>query len=90
MNHPNQGSAAEVIKIALVKLFKHEDCFKDFWIVTTVHDEIVLNCINEKVDKVKKILQNTMVDAFKVIFTSGQCVKNLVEVNVGKNWKEAK
>ncbi|MDA3931486.1 MAG: DNA polymerase I [Tenericutes bacterium] len=61
MNAPIQGSAADILKLAMVKIaqkFK-EDNIKSK-IILQIHDEIVLEVLEDELDKVIKITKNTM------------------------------
>ena len=85
MNMPLQGSSADIIKLAMIRVHKRlqEEGFKAR-LVLQVHDELIIDCpINEK-DEVAKILQEEMENAVKLL------VPLTVEVNVGKNWFESK
>lgn len=80
-----QGTAAEIIKIAMVHLHAklREEGLKAR-ILLQVHDELVLECPPEEHDQIEKVLTETMegVVTFKVPLT--------VEAHWGANWKEAK
>ena len=83
INAPLQGTAADLIKIAMIDLFKklNENNLKSK-IIIQVHDELVLEVPNNELDIVKKLV----VDAMEL----GQplSVPLKVDVNVAKNWKE--
>ena len=85
MNMPLQGSSADIIKLAMIRVHKRlqEEGFKAR-LVLQVHDELIIDCpINEK-DEVAKMLQEEMENAVELL------VPLTVEVNVGKNWFESK
>ena len=84
MNAPIQGSAADIIKIAMLHVEKAlRDANVDARIVLQVHDELLVECAEEDAEKVKKILHDEMADAADVK------VPLEVEVGTGKNWFEA-
>ncbi|MFP4478992.1 MAG: DNA polymerase I [Candidatus Izemoplasmatales bacterium] len=61
MNAPIQGSAADILKLAMVRIsqkFKDEGIQSK--IILQIHDEIVLDVLEEELDKVIKITKNTM------------------------------
>ena len=83
MNAPIQGTAADIMKLAMIKvynrLFKEEP---DAKIVMQVHDELVVEAPDSSVENVKKILKEEMesVASLNVPLT--------VDVSSGKNWLE--
>lgn len=85
MNSPIQGSAADIIKIAMIKvnneLKKHN--LKTL-MIAQVHDELVFDVPNNELEIVQKIVKETMESAVKLDV--------LLEASVefGKNWFEAK
>ncbi len=84
-NAPIQGSSADIIKIAMVKL--QEKLTNDSIparLLLQVHDELVLEVEKTAAAKVKKIVIETMEKAVTLN------VPLLVEVGVGQNWMEAK
>jgi len=61
MNAPIQGSAADILKLAMVKIdqqFKQENI--ESKIILQIHDEIVLDVVKEELEKVINITKNTM------------------------------
>lgn len=89
MNHPVQGSCAEIMLLALVNT---RDIIKgtSARLVMSVHDEIVLECIPEEVDDIKKKLTTAMTAAYLAILPSGRTLKGLIDPTSGANWAEAK
>jgi DNA polymerase I len=59
LNTPVQGTAADILKIALGRL---PGALRRIGaqIIGTVHDEVLLECAESKAEEVKEILQNTM------------------------------
>ncbi len=85
MNMPLQGSASDIIKIAMLRVAEElKKNGMDAKIILQVHDELIIDCPNEEVDKVKELLKNCMESAIKLN------VPLIANVSVGKNWFEAK
>ena len=84
MNTPIQGSAADIIKIAMVNVQKklEEENLKTR-IILQVHDELVLEAPEDEVEKAKEILVNEMQNVAKLK------VPLIAEANVGNSWYEA-
>jgi DNA polymerase I len=83
-NAPMQGSASDIIKLAMVKTV-HELKVRqlDAKLVMQVHDEIIIDCEESVHLEVAKILKNCMENAVKL------SVGLDVEVGVGENWENA-
>lgn len=85
MNMPLQGSSADIIKIAMIRVNKRltEEGLKAR-LVLQVHDELVIDCPESEQDRAAEILKTEMENAvtLKVPLT--------VEVGIGKNWYNAK
>lgn len=84
MNSPIQGTAADIMKIAMIKVAKElkEKNLKS-QIVLQVHDELLIEAYEEEVTQVKDILEINMSEAASL------SVHLDVEVETGKNWDEA-
>ncbi|SHE89721.1 DNA polymerase I [Alkalibacter saccharofermentans] len=85
LNTPIQGSAADIIKIAMIDVYRELKTKKsDAKLILTVHDELVIDCPLEEVDEVKAIVKDKMEGAasLKVPMT--------VEISQGENWYQAK
>lgn len=85
INTPVQGSAADMIKVAMVNIFKKlriANC--ELRMILQVHDELVFECKKEEVEKVKKIVEEEMVKAISLK------VPVKVDIGVGESWAEAK
>ena len=85
MNTPIQGTAADIMKIAMINVFKKlQENNIDAKLVLQVHDELILECnINQK-DEAAKILKENMENAIKLN------VPLKVETSEAINWYEAK
>jgi DNA polymerase-1 len=85
MNSPIQGTAADIIKIAMVRVsdrLKKEKCESS--LILQIHDELLIEAKEDEVEKVKNILVEEMMQAAKLN------VPLSVGVSVGKTWYEAK
>lgn len=84
MNSPIQGTAADIMKIAMINVDKRlqQENMKSR-IVLQVHDELLIEAYKDEVDKVSEILSQEMSNAANL------SVNLDVDVNVGDNWLEA-
>ena len=85
LNMPIQGTSADIIKIAIVKIFnkfREEDI--DAHIIVTVHDEIVVEVKKEEADRVKDIIKDLMENI------DGLDMDLKVDINQADNWYDAK
>ncbi|MFC4691108.1 DNA polymerase I [Dokdonia genika] len=84
VNAPIQGSAADIIKIAMINIFeKLENSDYKTKMLLQVHDELVFDVPNTELDDIKKLIKTEMESAFKM------AVPLDVEVGLGQNWLEA-
>ena len=84
MNSPIQGTAADMMKIAMNSVYeelKRKELKSG--IVLQVHDELLLEVPKEELDEVREILVSSMENALTLP------VPFLVEAKTGKNWEEA-
>ena len=85
MNMPLQDSAADIIKVAMLKVAKRLKAEKlRSKLILQVHDELIVDAVAEEKDKVITILKEEMESA------AALTVKLTVEVGVGKTWYDAK
>ena len=84
VNAPIQGSAADIIKIAMIHIqkFLTEGNYKTKMLLQ-VHDELVFDMHNEELEQLKPIIKQKMESAFKL------SVPLTVDLGQGKNWLEA-
>jgi DNA polymerase-1 len=85
MNTPIQGSAADIIKIAMVKVY--QDLKKGGFrsrLILQVHDELLIDCVPEELEAVKALLKRDMEEAVALE------VPVEVDMNTGANWYETK
>ena len=83
MNTPIQGTAADIIKLAMIRAEKNLQGF-DSRIILQVHDELVAEVKNSELEDVKKILRDSMENVVKLK------IPLLVDIHSGKNWAETK
>mgnify|MGYP004526879139 FL=1 len=85
MNAPIQGSAAELIKLAMIQIDKAlKDSHLKSKMLLQVHDELIFNVPEEEIEVMQKLVQETMEHAMTL------SVPLTVECAVGKTWYEAK
>lgn len=84
INAPIQGSAADMIKLAMISIFDemNEKKLKSK-MTMQVHDELVFEVHQSEIELMKELVINNMRNAMKLK------VPILVEVGIGKNWLEA-
>jgi DNA polymerase-1 len=84
MNSPIQGTAADIIKIAMIKVWKSlKEAGLRSKLILQVHDELLIETYEEEVEQVKEILAENMKAAADLR------VNLEVDLHVGKNWYEA-
>ncbi|MDO4500015.1 MAG: DNA polymerase I [Erysipelotrichaceae bacterium] len=85
MNSTIQGSAADLIKIAMINVNKEikKNNLKSR-LILQIHDELVFNVVEEELETMKKLVEECMVNAYKLN------VKLDVSLSVGKDMYEAK
>ena len=85
MNTPIQGTAADIMKIAMINVYKKLKEEKlDAKLILQVHDELIIECKEEIKEQVKDILKECMENAAKLD------VPLKVEVSEARNWYLAK
>lgn len=84
VNTPIQGTQADVIKIAMINLYKimPQKFGRDLAMLLQVHDELVFEVRDERMDEAVSLIQEIMESAVKLK------VPTVVEVEIGKNWGE--
>ena len=84
VNAPIQGSAADVIKLAMIKIDEQltERNLKTRMLLQ-VHDELVFEAPEDEIEAVSALIKKEMESAYETT------VPLLVEVGVGSNWLEA-
>ncbi|WP_338647169.1 DNA polymerase I [Flavobacterium sp. KS-LB2] len=84
VNAPIQGSAADIIKIAMINI--HEKLTSENWkskMLLQVHDELVFDVHNSELEKIQPMIKHEMEHAFKLE------VPLDVDLGLGKDWLEA-
>ena len=85
MNTPIQGTAADIMKIAMIKVFKEiKNRNLKSKIVLQVHDEMMIEAPEEEKEEVKKIMKESMESAIELK------VPLIAEISEAKNWYECK
>ena len=85
MNAPVQGTAADIIKIAMVRVNRRlKEEHLQSKLVLQIHDELIIETKEEEVEIVQKILVQEMMHAADL------AVPLLVDANVGDSWYDAK
>ena len=85
MNHPMQGTAADIIKIAMARVEKRiaEEGFKSR-LILQIHDELDLEVPENEIEPISELVQTTMQGVVELK------VPLLAEVSWGQTWAEAK
>lgn len=85
MNSPIQGTAADIIKIAMIKVWKAlKEAGLKSKLILQVHDELLIETLKEEEAAVRKILTDNMKEAAELAVTLE------VDLHTGDNWYEAK
>ena len=85
MNTPIQGSAADIIKLAMIGVYRElKEHFPQSRLILQVHDELIIDCRNEELEEVKKLLVRCMESAMNLQ------VKLAAELNTGYSWYDLK
>ncbi|MEK0422562.1 MAG: hypothetical protein RLZ95_472 [Bacteroidota bacterium] len=86
INSPIQGSAADMIKLAMISV--HQEMKKKKWeskMILQVHDELVFDAVEQELPALKELILSCMTGAMAL--PNGVPVE--AEIGVGKNWLEA-
>ena len=85
INAPMQGTAADIIKLAMIQIaaWLETQATGDIRMLMQVHDELVFEVRENFIDTAKQQVQKLMSNAFKLD------VPLLVEADVGNSWEEA-
>lgn len=85
MNMPIQGTAADIIKIAMIRVFERLKAeYPEAKLIMQVHDELIIEAPEKDAQNVAKLLKDTMENACKL------SVPLTVEVACGKTWYDTK
>ncbi len=84
-NAPIQGTAADIIKIAMVNVYNRlKSDYPDSKLILQIHDELIVECPEKDKDAVCRLLEEEMQNAADLKVTLS------VDAHSGKNWLEAK
>lgn len=85
MNSPIQGTAADIIKIAMIKVWRAlRDAGLKSRLILQVHDELLIETVREEEARVRRLLEENMREAADLAVTLE------VDLHTGDNWYEAK
>ena len=85
MNAPIQGSAADIIKIAMVNVYNRlKEESLESKLILQVHDELIVEARSDELDRVEDLLRTEMENAINMM------VDLKVDLNIGKSWYETK
>ena len=85
MNSPIQGTAADIIKIAMIRVWKAlKEAGLRSRLILQVHDELVIETLLSEEEQVRKILTDNMREAAHLAVTLE------VDLHTGENWYETK
>ena len=85
MNTPVQGTAADIMKLAMIRAYRalnEQNC--ESRLILQIHDELMIDCVAGEEEKVKELLEVSMTDAvqLKVVLAA--------DVNAGNSWYDLK
>lgn len=84
MNSPIQGTAADIIKIAMIRVWKAlREAGLRSKLILQVHDELVIETVKEEEEQVRRILSENMRSAAELAVTLE------IDLHTGENWYEA-
>lgn len=83
INAPIQGTAADLIKMAMVEIDKKlAKMKKQSYMILQIHDELIFEVPDEEIDSMKHLVREAMENVFSL------SVPLVVDITIGKNWKE--
>jgi DNA polymerase-1 len=88
INAPIQGSAADIIRLAMIKIDKILEENKKAKMLLQIHDELIFECLKKDEEQIKKIIMEAMVS----VSSSDHHMFSIpleVSINSGNNWGEA-
>ena len=85
MNTPIQGTAADIIKLAMNKIYyKMKEKNLKSKLIMQVHDELIIETVPDEVEQVKEIMHDAMENIISLK------VPLIIDLNIGKSWYDAK
>lgn len=83
VNTPIQGSQADLIKTAMLRIDKRLELEKKrSFMILQIHDELIFEAPDEELESLQKLVKETMEGVIQLR------VPLVVDINIGKNWKE--
>lgn len=82
VNTPLQGSQADIIKMAMIKLHHELQAYPGVQMVLQIHDELIFELPEEKIEKIKPLVQEIMEQIVSL------SIPLKVNIKIGKNWAE--
>lgn len=82
INMPIQGTAADIMKLSMIKVDEKLKDLQDCWVLLQIHDSILVECREADSQLVQQILKDTMETAYPMP------IKLTVDVSAGSNWGE--
>jgi DNA polymerase-1 len=84
MNSPIQGTAADIMKIAMIKVYQAlKEAGLKSRLILQVHDELIVETLETEVEQVREILYQSMKNAAKL------AVELEVDLHIGETWFDA-
>lgn len=80
INMPIQGTAADIMKLAMIKLQKELDKHKDAHMLLQIHDSVLVECPESEADELAHKIKEVMEGVYKLP------IKLTVDTSIGKNW----
>ncbi len=85
MNTPIQGSAADIIKLAMIKVYQElKEAHPTSNLILQVHDELIIEADVNELEEIKELLTRNMEEAFKLK------VRLIADLNTAENWYDLK
>ena len=88
INAPIQGTAADIIRLAMIRIDKILEEKNKAKMLLQIHDELIFECLKKNENEVKKIVKEAMIS----VSSSNHHMFSIpleVSVNSGNNWGEA-
>ena len=88
LNAPAQGTSADILKLALTKLWKSRSEHPGAFPILTVHDEVVLEASSEGAQETARWLSETLRSAVEVVLAHPELAgEDVVETYVSDSWE---
>lgn len=83
VNTPLQGTAADLIKLAMLKIDQQLSLLKlEGYMILQIHDELIFELPDNEIETFAPLIKNAMQDVFDLK------IPLIVDITIGKNWKE--